>query len=232
MSPVRVPHVRGKKCERNSASHSVNTCLEVFTFAYEIVPWGSRSRNEKPKGFLKAFPCFHEECVTMAINISYWGRNQVERGEVSKWLFLGAFFSGCCFWVFRKKIPWVTDEAAVNRGSDRCTESLRACPRRGPSTDCVSITYTAVNRWIHLIKFCGVPTSGFCLAFWICYYNITNACISDTFTHATAISFFFFWGMSDCQNNTKKWPFTIECSYSIMLLFIVVSWWFISLGKL
>lgn len=64
----------------------------MFTFAYEIVPGGSRSRNEKPKDFLEAFSSFYEEYITLDINISYLGRNQVERGEMQKWLFPGAFF--------------------------------------------------------------------------------------------------------------------------------------------
>lgn len=45
-------------------------------------------RNQE--GFLKVFPCFQEEGITLAINISDWGRNQVEREEIEKELFPGA----------------------------------------------------------------------------------------------------------------------------------------------
>lgn len=41
----------------------------------------------------------------MGINVSNGGRNQEERGEAPKWLFPGAFPSGSCFGVFRKKAP-------------------------------------------------------------------------------------------------------------------------------
>lgn len=171
------------------------------------------------------FPCFHEECITLDINISYWGRNQVERRNME------ITFSWCCFlrMLFEclgRKTPWVTDEAAVNRGSDRCNESLRDCPRRGPSTGCVSIIYMKMNRWIHLIKFCGVPTSEFCLAFWICSFKrLYFWCFYRSNFY---ILFFCVWDWS-LSDNAKNSTLPFMIALSILFLFIVLSWWFISL---
>lgn len=42
---------------------------------------------------------------------------------------------------------------------------VQGLSQRGPGTGCASIIYTKANRWIHLIKFCGLPASEFCLTF-------------------------------------------------------------------